>query len=156
VSGDVFKSPGESIERFGDKASQYVDPSRNDTTYNLSGKRMFDRSSNWYFGPGGESATKIGLAALLAYAGGAVFGAAGAGGGEGGGSTSTGGAIPMYGNNALQMGQKVMGNAPMPSGQQQQRPNPLLMMMMQKQQQPTAQQPYTPLDPGVLSSYMRY
>lgn len=64
-----------------------------DPQYKL-GQKSLRRQADWYGGPGGESATKIGLAALLALAGGSVLGAGGLGGeaaGAGGGEAAAGG-----------------------------------------------------------------
>lgn len=121
-------------------------------------KNSMTRTSDWYSGPGGESATKIGLAALLAVAGGSVLGGftGGASGGSGGGSGGfgggggSGGVFSSYGKNMLgnvsRLGQMA------PSGQQQGM-NPILAYMLQKAK--TDQGVYEPIPPGALTDFMR-
>lgn len=78
------QKPVQDLTNFGDWFSQH------DAGWN-AGTDLLHGFGDWYEGPGGESATKIGLAALLAIAGGEIFGAAGGGGGEGGGGGGGGG-----------------------------------------------------------------
>lgn len=61
-----------------------------------------EKFGNWYEGPGGESATKIGLALISMFGPGAAFlGGTGVGGEAAGGGSGTGGVFSQYGGNMV-------------------------------------------------------
>ena len=98
MSGDVFKSPYESISRFGDKITA-LDEDTSVAGGSFTGlkntQELGDGFGNWYEGPGGESATKLGLAAIAMFGPGAALlggmGAGGEGGSLGGGEVANSG-----------------------------------------------------------------
>ena len=99
-------------ERLGDlfESGSNLDDSNPSSIY---GRDQINRFGNWYEGPGGESATKIGLALIAMFGPGAAL-MGGMGGGEaagGGGGSSTGGAIPMFGNSAKGLLGSFLGGA---------------------------------------------
>lgn len=70
MSGDVFKSPGESFTRWGDKIAALDEKTQVAGGGGLTGikttQELGEGFGNWYEGPGGESSTKLGLAAIAA------------------------------------------------------------------------------------------
>lgn len=97
---DFFSSPAESVSRFGDKVTTLDE----DTSFGGIGgvtgiknaQEWNEGFGNWYEGPGGESATKLGLALIAMFGPGAALmsglggegGLTGSGGGDTGGSGS--------------------------------------------------------------------
>jgi len=148
MSGSVFNDVDdqfrEGINRAG---NSYVDKSPG---YNISGD-MWKGFGDWYEGPGGESATKLALAAIAMFGpGAALVGGGSGGGGMGGGGN--GGVFSTYGKNMVGNISKLGQMAP--SQQQPQGMNPLLAYMLQKAK-PAEQDVFEPIYPGALSDYMR-
>lgn len=183
MSGDVFKNPfdGDFSDTFGRLDDQrLINMNSAGSSFDdkdpqmVLGRTSGEKFGDWYGGPGGESATKIGLAALLAIAGGSVLGVGGLGGAEGGGAAGGGevaGSGMDFGGYGTGWNEQTMGGGntsspyqggggynwqnQMRQGQsmmnqsqdQQQAGNPLLNMLLAQRYQAT---PYVPIAPGAL------